>query len=207
MRPDSSLTIWVSFFGATSKMEKSSRLIGRVQAHLGVPETGNCTKVDEATSGRLPSFGTGCTAYRKASYPCAASNWLKADALRRPAAAAARTMPLANATRRQSANHERHRWRNDARSNIVRTPNTTSSGDCATGGKAAQGRQPADRAWWYHHRGPAPLDAVNSTGRPERPGALASGYAPSGGLKRSAERIGASSWDSNISASSGRAKR
>ena len=44
----------------------------------------------------------------------------------RAATAAVSTNPLAKAMRRESRSHDRHRWRNEERSNILRTANTTS---------------------------------------------------------------------------------
>ena len=62
IRPDTSLTMCVSCFGGTSKTLKSSTLIGREQAQVGVPDVGSPTRVDVATTGSVATLGIGLRA-------------------------------------------------------------------------------------------------------------------------------------------------
>ena len=48
--------------GGTSNTPKSSKLIGREQAQVGVPEVGSPTGVDVSTTGRVAIFGIGLMA-------------------------------------------------------------------------------------------------------------------------------------------------
>ena len=105
---------------------KSVGFMGRVQRHVGWPLSGPSTSVAELTRGSRDSCGVGPSVYTPTSKPYLATKLGNAEAVRRPAAVAARATPPTRAVNRTRASQDRQRRRISERKTSATTPKATS---------------------------------------------------------------------------------